>query len=145
MHMYAFNTVNSKNFFFIVENKTFAGRAAEHDATLSTGRPLSVVWFEPVRGSEQGRLKPIIDNAPMGSMQLSLFTPFELMKSAGIHIDLPADTTEKTKEIENEKRFFDYNLVCYMQTRQVVEHGTRWQFEVDDPVDVEDLYVQTLL
>ena len=67
------------------------------------------------------------------------------MKAEGIHIDVAANTTTKSKEIESEKRFFDYDLVCYMQTRHLIEDGTRWHFEVDDPVDAEDAFFQGLL
>ena len=144
MHMYAFNAVDSKKFFFVAENKTFAGRAVEKDATVSTGRHLSIVWFEPVSVSEWRRLKPVTDVGSSGSLPLTMLTPHGLMTAAGIHIDFAADTTMKARETGNEERFFDYVLVCYVQTRHLLEDGTGWHFEVDDPIDAEDAFFQEL-
>ena len=70
------------------------------------------------------------------TLSLSTMTLAELLRAAGVFVDLAAGASTRDHEVALEKIFVNYGLSRYVAAREVTA-ANPWLFVVSDPVDAE--------
>lgn len=138
-HVYSFDALAPNQYFYVVENKSFAYRDMPCE-DAAQGRTLSIAWFSEVGNTDlHGAMILEPCEGLVGDLILQAMTVADISRAAGYYPPHADDATARELEVLHEQALLQHNLIVYKCRPTDVVGDATWALVLHEGGrDVED-------